>query len=144
MDQDHRLDPISRRRPAQHADQHAILFDRTVPHNRLWIGNDGGISESPDLGTTWRKRSHGIVAAQFYEFANHPTYPFVMGGGLQDNGAWTGLGGLSWLQTGIADGGGMAFQPGRTDVLASTHQSGPCSVVFRTQSYTSLRPPRLA
>lgn len=127
---------------AQHADMHAILFDRGNP-NHVWIGNDGGISHSVNLGTNWTKRSHGIVAAQFYEFAVHPTWPFIMGGGLQDNGAWTSFGGETWFQTGVADGGGMAFQPGRTDVIGTCWQGLPANVQFRVQRYPSLQPPPL-
>lgn len=124
---------------AQHADQHAVLIDRGNTQH-LWVGNDGGVSHSVNLGTNWTKPSHGIVAAQFYEFAVHPTWPFIMGGGLQDNGSWIGFGGDSWFQTGIADGGGMAFQPGRADVLATCNQSIPTNVQLRTQHFPSLQP----
>jgi hypothetical protein len=45
------------------ADQHAFLFDGLNPR-KFWVVNDGGISMSSDLGTTWRKRSHGILAGR--------------------------------------------------------------------------------
>ena len=98
---------------AQHGDQHAVLFDRAVPAN-IWVANDGGISiGQPSGGTTvWRKRSHGILAAQFFDVTVHPTFPFITGGGLQDNGTWVGFGGPSWYYVDNADGGAIGFEPG--------------------------------
>lgn len=124
---------------AQHADQHAFLFDRRDPR-RVWSGNDGGISESRNLGLAWRKRSFGIVAAQFYDLAIHPTYPFVMGGGLQDNGSWLTYGGLSWLQCGRADGGAFAFQPGATDIFLASHQGNTVRGEVQLTFLPTLRP----
>ncbi|MEM7022602.1 MAG: hypothetical protein AAF637_08395, partial [Pseudomonadota bacterium] len=96
---------------AQHADQHAVVFDRADPR-RIWIGNDGGISESRNLGRTWRKRSHGILATQLYDVTVHPDHPSITGGGFQDNGTWVGFGGPTWHRLFGADGGAMAFQHG--------------------------------
>ena len=110
---------------AQHADQHDFFFDRRDAR-RVWVSNDGGISESRDLGLTWRKRSHGILATQFYDVTTHQTFPNVLGGGLQDNGSWITYGGTSWLHVGGGDGGGLAFQAGQTDVLITNWQ-GPSS-----------------
>ena len=96
---------------AQHADQHGFLFDGLDPR-KIWIGNDGGISMSRDLGNTWRKRSHGILATQPLDITVHPTWPFVMGSGFQDNGTWVSFGGPSWHYLMQADGGAMGFVPG--------------------------------
>ena len=106
---------------AQHADQHAFVFDIGDPR-KIWVGNDGGISMSRDLGNTWRKRSHGILAAQFYDVTVHPDYPFMTGGGLQDNGTWVGFGGLTWYRLFGADGGAMAFEPGDAQTFWATWQ----------------------
>ncbi|HEV8261355.1 MAG TPA: hypothetical protein VGQ19_11440, partial [Burkholderiales bacterium] len=95
---------------AQHADQHALLFD----HGRdgtIWIGNDGGIARSRNLGVTWRKKSYGILAPQFYDITVHPTFPWVTGGGLQDNGSWVGFGGPTWFHMSGGDGGALVFEP---------------------------------
>lgn len=100
---------------AQHADQHAAIFDARDPR-RLWVSNDGGISMAPDVvdgqphtDRSWRKRSHGITAAQFNDIAVHPTYPFMIGGGLQDNGTYVSFGGETWYSVNGADGGQMLF-----------------------------------
>ena len=101
---------------AQHGDNHAINFDRRSP-NRLYIGNDGGISMTPDVvhinpstGHTWRKRSHGLCISQFHDITVHPNYPFMMGGGLQDNATYLTFGGPTWALAGLGDGGQMCFE----------------------------------
>ncbi len=105
---------------AQHADQHAAVFD-IGDRRRLWIGNDGGVSAARDIGRSdgaapgyWRKRSHGICAGQFQDVTPHPTAAlnFMSAGGLQDNGTWVGYGGPSWYHIGPADGGGTAIHAG--------------------------------
>ena len=101
---------------AQHADEHAALFDAGDP-NRLWIGNDGGMSMAVDIvqghparDRGWRKRSHGIAAAMFNDITVHPNYPWMIGGGLQDNGTYVSFGGETWYEVGFGDGGQMAFE----------------------------------
>ncbi len=106
---------------AQHADQHALLFDR-LDRRTIWVANDGGISMSRDLGTTWRKRSHGILATQFYDITVHPRFPFIMIGGLQDNGSWLSFGGPSWFQLSGGDGGAAAFDPTSQQSFLTTVQ----------------------
>jgi hypothetical protein len=106
---------------AQHADHHAIVFDRRNSRS-VWLCNDGGISFTPDYTTPanpaaaaplvrWRKRSYGIGAAQFFAIATHPRFPFMCGGGMQDNGTFVSYGGLTWYPLRNADGGQMAFDP---------------------------------
>jgi hypothetical protein len=98
---------------AQHGDQHAALFD-AGNHHALWAGNDGGISLArdlrlnPDARGFWRKRSHGIVAGQFQDVTASPTFPFMCGGGLQDNGAWLSFSGPTWYHVDGGDGGALA------------------------------------
>jgi hypothetical protein len=101
---------------AQHGDHHALLFDVREP-NSLWIGNDGGISFTADVvnanpltASTWRKRSHGLCVSQFNDITVHPDYPFMMGGGLQDNATYLTYGGPTWAIAGGGDGGQMCFE----------------------------------
>jgi hypothetical protein len=101
---------------AQHGDQHTALFDAVNPH-QLWIANDGGISIATDIvqsnpltDRTWRKRSDGLVASQFNDITVHPQFPFIAGGGLQDNATFVSFGGRSWFPVANADGGEMAFE----------------------------------
>ncbi|MGH6923620.1 MAG: WD40/YVTN/BNR-like repeat-containing protein [Propylenella sp.] len=106
---------------AQHADQHGFLFDRADPR-AIWATNDGGISYSANLGHSWRKRSHGILAVQFYDMTSHPTYPHIYGGGFQDNGTWVSYGGPTWYYLSGGDGGAMAFQHGEVHRFLTTWQ----------------------
>lgn len=96
---------------AQHADQHAVVFDAANP-NRIWIGNDGGVSSTSNYGVTWRERGLGINAAQFFDITTHPSYPYIYAGGLQDNGTWLSYGGPNWHYFFGGDGGETAFQIG--------------------------------
>ena len=109
---------------AQHADQHAIVFDPADP-NRVWAANDGGVVLSTDLGGSWRRRGHGISAAQLYDVTVHPKHPFIQGGGLQDNGTWVSFGGPTWLYVDGGDGGAMAFEPQDPTRLLVTWQGDP-------------------
>ncbi|MCX6627404.1 MAG: hypothetical protein NTW28_07225, partial [Candidatus Solibacter sp.] len=106
---------------AQHADQHALLFD-AGRDGTIWLCNDGGISRSRNLGATWRKKSYGILAVMFYDVTVHPTYPWVTGGGFQDNGCWVGLGGQTWYQLSGGDGGAVVFNPGDLTRIITTWQ----------------------
>lgn len=108
---------------AQHADQHACVFD-AVDSLKVWVGNDGGISMSENLGLSWRKRSHGIVAAQFTDISVHPDYPFISGGGLQDNGTWITYGGTTWYHLYGGDGGDIGFEPADPRAFHVTTQNG--------------------
>ncbi|SDD82187.1 hypothetical protein [Rhodospira trueperi] len=110
---------------AQHADQHEVLFERSQYNDstaftgadagnprEIWVGNDGGVSQGQTDGANWRKRSHGILATQYYDIQVHPDFPFIRSAGFQDNGTWMGFGGPSWHHMGGGDGGGSAFYHG--------------------------------
>jgi hypothetical protein len=120
---------------AQHGDMHALLFDIADPR-RMFVGNDSGVAMTPDIvqgnprtDKGWRKRSHGLLSSQFNDIAVHPTYPFMAGGGLQDNGSYASFGGETWYVIGDADGGQIAFEvndprtfiaPNQTTIMRST------------------------
>ncbi|MCP4600674.1 MAG: hypothetical protein GY847_09110 [Proteobacteria bacterium] len=99
---------------AEHGDQHDILFDTrntSTGPKRIWVTNDGGISLSSDTAATWRKMSYGITAAQFVDVTTHPQYPFIFGGGMQDNGTFLSYGDQTWYRLFGGDGGQIAFDP---------------------------------
>lgn len=65
-------------------------------HHDLWIsangrsiveGNDGGVALSHDGGATWTWRNV-LPIAQFYHVAYSLQQPYLVCGGLQDNGSW--------------------------------------------------------
>jgi photosystem II stability/assembly factor-like uncharacterized protein len=73
-----------------HGEDHALWIDPDNP-NHLVIGGDGGVSISYDRGLTWLFRLN-LPIGQFYNIsANNPSNnqdPFLVCGGLQDNGCW--------------------------------------------------------
>src|SRR5690606_29590938 len=64
-----------------HADNHEIVFDS---NNRMYIGNDGGVGISTDLGQTFIAANRGYNTVQFYSIANDGSGRLI--GGTQDNG----------------------------------------------------------
>ena len=95
-----------------HADNHALTFDPTDP-NHLLEGNDGGLYESYDKGTSWR-HYNAIPVTQFYRVSVDYGLPFYnIYGGAQDNGSQgtpsrtinrAGIRASDWMTTGGGDG----------------------------------------
>ena len=71
---------------AVHSEDHALWIDPDDP-NHLLVGGDGGVSISWDRGATWLFRDN-LPVGQFYEISADMSDPYVICGGLQDNGHW--------------------------------------------------------
>ena len=69
-----------------HGEDHVLWID-PENSNRLIIGGDGGVSISYDRGMTWLFRLN-LPIGQFYTISANNQDPFVICGGLQDNGNW--------------------------------------------------------
>ncbi|MEI6668699.1 MAG: hypothetical protein WCP29_11135, partial [Acidobacteriota bacterium] len=71
-----------------HSDHHAIWID---PKNgsHVMYGNDGGLDVSYDGGDTWDFIAT-MAVGQFYAISADTRKPYVVCGGLQDNGSWCG------------------------------------------------------
>lgn len=69
-----------------HGEDHALWID-PENSNRLVIGGDGGVSISYDRGLTWLFRMN-LPIGQFYTISANNQDPFLVCGGLQDNGNW--------------------------------------------------------
>jgi photosystem II stability/assembly factor-like uncharacterized protein len=69
-----------------HGEDHALWVDPDNT-NRLIIGGDGGVSISYDRGLTWLFRIN-LPIGQFYNISVNNQDPFLVCGGLQDNGSW--------------------------------------------------------
>jgi photosystem II stability/assembly factor-like uncharacterized protein len=69
-----------------HSEDHALWIDPDDT-NHLILGGDGGVSISWDRGATWEFRDN-LPIGQFYEIHADNADPFVVCGGLQDNGNW--------------------------------------------------------
>jgi len=133
-----------------HVDNHHIGFD-PIDSLHIWSGNDGGLYESFDRGTTWRHFQ--IPATQFYAITLDNSVPFYhIYGGTQDNGS---LGTPSRsihpngirASEGMTVGGGDGFQARAdlvdTTVLYSSSQNGAIRRIDkRTGESKSVAPPR--
>src|SRR3954468_13152893 len=69
-----------------HSEDHALWIDPDDT-NHLIVGGDGGVSISWDRGRTWLFRDN-LPVGQFYEISADLQDPYVVCGGLQDNGHW--------------------------------------------------------
>ncbi len=90
-----------------HSDQHAIAFG---PTGTVWVGNDGGLASSVDLGATWTQRNTNLALAQFYPGASlHPTVGVIALAGVQDNNSFAYTSTPIWNVVYAGDGAASAF-----------------------------------
>src|SRR6185312_2772774 len=111
-----------------HPDQHAIDFSRTALPIHVYFGNDGGVWRALDetalassscAGTNPFDNLNNSMGSlsEFVSFAQHPSDPGVILGGLQDNGSPAlvpgnaGANGTLWQGVNDSDGGYNAIDP---------------------------------
>ncbi|MEK6287657.1 MAG: hypothetical protein AABO57_18220 [Acidobacteriota bacterium] len=94
-----------------HGDYHAMWIN-PANSNHMVVGSDGGIHQSYDRGRSW-DFINTIPLGQFYEISVDNQKPYMVYGGLQDNGSWAGPSGTlnqegitndEWFRTGGGDG----------------------------------------
>ncbi|MEK6321390.1 MAG: hypothetical protein AABN33_06870 [Acidobacteriota bacterium] len=94
-----------------HGDYHAMWIN-PANSNHMLAGSDGGIHQSYDRGRSW-DYINTIPLGQFYEISLDNQKPYMVYGGLQDNGSWAGPSGTlnqegitndEWFRTGGGDG----------------------------------------
>ncbi|MEP7382014.1 MAG: hypothetical protein ABI910_10030 [Gemmatimonadota bacterium] len=92
-------------------DHHAFWIN-PKDSRHVYLGGDGGLHESWDLGMTW-VRLNNLPIGQFYSVAVDDRDPYWVYGGMQDNHSWMGpsatrhwLGIVNedWRQIGFGDG----------------------------------------
>ena len=69
-----------------HGEDHVLWIDPENT-NRLIVGGDGGVSIFYDRGLSWLFRGN-LPIGQFYNIAVNNADPYLVCGGLQDNGNW--------------------------------------------------------
>jgi hypothetical protein len=67
-----------------HADIRTLAFEPGLPN--YWVGSDGGLFRSIDSGRTYIWKNDGVVVRMFSSLAQHPTDPYRLYAGTQDNG----------------------------------------------------------
>lgn len=116
----------------RHVDDHALWINPTNT-DHLWIGGDGGMYESYDMGKTWR-HVENMPVTQFYRVAVDNEKPFYnIYGGTQDN---MSMGGPSrtisqsgitndyWFTTKGGDGFQSRIDPKNPNIVYSQSQYG--------------------
>lgn len=87
-----------------HADNHRGRYEPGDP-DALWVCTDGGPYRTTDNGTTWLRKSEGLITFEFYDVCVSQTDNDRMLGGTQDNGTpRRGNGGL-WSDSSLSGDG---------------------------------------
>jgi photosystem II stability/assembly factor-like uncharacterized protein len=131
-----------------HSDHHAMWIDPTDSDHVL-IGGDGGVSVSFDRATTWRMIDN-LPIGQFYEIGVDLQTPYMVYGGLQDNGSWggpsatldaRGIRNADWFNVHGGDGFYTRVVPDDPTVMFAESQSGNLSRVnLTTMERQGIRP----
>lgn len=114
-----------------HGDHHALWIDPN-DSKHLVLGNDGGLYSSIDAGKTWSAH-RGMAIGQFYTINVDMKSPYLVYGGLQDNGSWSGptytdrpegITLADWKRTGGGDGMHTVIDPVDGDTIYVQQQYG--------------------
>jgi hypothetical protein len=84
--------------------------------------------------------NNGLRTLHFYQVEYNKANPDIITGGTQDNGSWETLGGTTWLNTNIADGGHNAYDAlgGNPAFRMTAWQQGQLEVSFTPQNQTDI------
>ena len=132
-----------------HSDHHAIWIDPR-DGNHILNGNDGGLDVSYDQGATWEFVNSLGAVGQFYKVSADMRKPYVVCGGLQDNGSWcgpsaartpNGILNSDWYRIGGGDGFYTANDPSDWRIVYSESQDGATNRLDLGRGLTtSIRP----
>lgn len=118
--------PQVRQEPLGHGNPPIVRPGISLPIQGV-DGNGNPVAQAP---ISWRKRSHGIVAAQMYDVTQSPLVPTLYGCGFQDNGVFVTAGSESWHFALGADGGFVAFDPDDPYRFVATWQGGAAKIEY--------------
>ena len=110
--------------PGAHVDQHTLYIDPADP-DFLLLGNDGGLYQSEDGGSSWAHFAN-IPNIQFYTCEVDFQFPNRYYGGCQDNGTIRTLTGQTndWSEIFGGDGFVVLVDPSDNNYVYSEYQYG--------------------
>lgn len=130
-----------------HSDYHGFWIDPNNS-NHMIVGVDGGIYFTHDMGRTW-DHDNVLALAQFYEVTANNARPYMVCGGLQDNGSWcapsattkAGIDNGDWINVSGGDGFYCRLDPDDANIVYCESQDGNLSRRnLRTMESKSIRP----
>ena len=104
-----------------HADINVLAFGPD-----LWVGSDGGVYLSTNGGRSFVPKNDGIVTRLFSSLAQHPTDPYLLIAGTQDNGTMKlrGASPAAWTEIFYGDGYDCVIDPRDPSIVFATNYSG--------------------
>jgi hypothetical protein len=103
-----------------HPDQHAIAFDTANP-DMIYVGNDGGLYQSPDRGIHWLHRNNGLVISELEYLGQHVGTSRWLITGTQDNGTERWQGSAIWEHVADGDGGDCGVNRANPSIVFHTY-----------------------
>lgn len=110
-----------------HTDTHVIVF--SSDGTKLYVGNDGGIWETSDVGVSshvrWNGLNNSLSLTQFYPGISVSSGNLHLAlGGTQDNDTQMYLGNLQWQESGFCGDGAYTAISGSTQYIACAGDEG--------------------
>ena len=130
-----------------HSEDHTMWVDPDNT-NHLVIGGDGGVSISFDRGRTWLFRMN-LPLGQYYNISVNNADPYLVCGGLQDNGSWCtpsasntayGVSFKDAFNIGFGDGMQTVFEGDDHTVLVSSQNGVTARLDLRNMQRQTLGP----
>ncbi|MFP4529346.1 MAG: WD40/YVTN/BNR-like repeat-containing protein, partial [Candidatus Kapaibacterium sp.] len=106
-----------------HVDQHHLGFDPENP-DIIYLGNDGGMYRSTDLGEKWTQINNNLQVTQFYAMAIDNAKKNVNFGGTQDNGTLGNHQNQQWRRITSGDGFKVIVDPENSNIIYGEYYHG--------------------